>query len=387
MSEEEPQKLFIQSFARKVVHIMWAIFVVLLACILILMGVLAALSPGKPKPFLDQSGMEIPGSISEKIRIPINGVEQGMFIKGKDKTKPVLLFVHGGPGMPEYFLNDSYPTGLEDVFTVCWWDQRGAGLSYSSDMKAETITTEQLVSDTVEVSKYLCKRFGQDKIYLMGHSWGSFIAIQAAAKAPELYRAYIGMGQMSRQMESEKLAYKYMLEQYKAAGNKKMVQKLEAYPIFESNTALNSYLSSYLRDEAMHDLSICTMRNMKSIITGVVFPSLTTPEYTLTEKIDIWRGKIFSGRHTALCDEEYSTDLNVKVSKLDIPTYFFSGEYDYAVNHSMSEAYLKALDAPVKGFYLFKNSAHSPAFEEPEKSLRILREDVLTGKNSLAGVQ
>jgi pimeloyl-ACP methyl ester carboxylesterase len=366
---------------------MLTILIVLLACILILVGVLAVLSPGKPKPFLDENGKLLADSISEKTFDNINGVKQGMFIKSKNKNNPVLLFVHGGPGMPEYFLTDSYPTGLEDYFTVCWWDQRGAGLSYGSDIKADTMTTEQIVSDTNEVSKYLCKRFSQDKIYLMGHSWGSYIAIQAAAKAPELYHAYIGMGQMSRQVESEKLAYKYMIEQYKTAGNKKMVQKLDAYPILESDTALNSYLSSYLRDEAMHDLGIGTIRkirNMKSIFTSIVVSSLINQEYTLTEKINLWKGKIFSGSHTALRDEEYSTDMNLKVPKLDIPVYFFSGKYDYTVNYSLSEEYLKELKAPLKGFYLFRESAHSPAFEEPEKTLRIMREDVLAGKNSLA---
>ncbi len=384
MSEAKTPKLFIQSFARKAVRIILTIFIILLGCVLIFVGVIAAVSPGKPKPFLDQSGKEIPGSISEKTFVTINGVKQGMFIKGKDKTKPVLLFVHGGPGMPEYFLTDSYPTGLENVFTVCWWDQRGAGLSYSSDIKAETMTTEQLVSDTTEVSKYLCKRFGQDKIYLMGHSWGSFIAIQAAAKSPELYRAYIGMGQMTNQTESEKLAHEYLLKYYADVNDKGMVEKLKNSPV---GTKGYSSLRNDVRYDVLHRTGIGTTRDMKSVFTGVFIPSLMNQEYTFTEKINLWRGKIFSKKDTNLDKEKDETDISTKIPKLDIPTYFFSGAYDYTVNYSMSEAYLKELDAPLKGFYLFKNSAHSPAFEEPEKSLCILREDVLAGKNSLADVQ
>lgn len=139
---------------------------VLLACVLIPLGVLLLWSPGKPAPFVDENGKPLPGRISEKIFVPINGAEQGMFIKSKDSTHPVLLYLHGG--MPDYFLTQRYPTTLEDHFTVCWWEQRGAGLSYQAGMPLETMTLEQLISDTLAVTNYLRRRFGQNKIYLMG---------------------------------------------------------------------------------------------------------------------------------------------------------------------------------------------------------------------------
>ena len=196
---------------------MLIIFSVLLACILILVGVLQLWSPGKPTPFVDENGNPLAGSISEKVFVNINGVEQGMFIKSKDATHPVLLYLHGG--MPDYFLTQKYPTGLEDYFTVVWWEQRGSGISYSANIPPETMTLEQMISDTLEVTNYLRHRFGQEKIYLMGHSGGTFIGIQAAARAPELYYAYIGVAQMSYQLKSEKLAYEYMLQQFKENGN------------------------------------------------------------------------------------------------------------------------------------------------------------------------
>jgi pimeloyl-ACP methyl ester carboxylesterase len=208
---------------------------VLLVCVLILVGVLLVSSPGKPEPFLDKDGKPLTGSISEKIHVNINGVEQGMFIKGKDKTKPVLLFLHGGPGMPEYAISRKYPIVLEDNFVVCWWEQRGAGISYSPDIPLETMTFEQLISDTIEVTNYLRKRFGQEKIYLMAHSGGSFIGIQAAARAPELYNAYIALAQISNQLESEKRAYKYMIEQFTRLGDKRMLEKFKKYPTTEIN--------------------------------------------------------------------------------------------------------------------------------------------------------
>ncbi|WP_206663588.1 alpha/beta fold hydrolase [Sporolactobacillus shoreae] len=373
------KKFTIPKFWRVVGRIMLILLSLLLACILIVVSVLFAWSPGKPAPFLNESGKVLKGSISEKIYVNINGVKQGMFIESKNKANPVLLFLHGGPGMPEYAFTQKYPTSLENYFTVCYWEQRGSGLSYSADISPKTMTAEQLVSDTLAVTNYLRKRFGQEKIYLMGHSWGSFLGMQAAARAPQLYHAYIGMGQVSQQFESEKMAYTYMLGRYKATGNERMVKKLEAYPITKSDGALNSYLSSSLRDEAMHDLGIGTTHRMKSVITGIFLPVMQCRAYTLSEKINIWRGKAFLNNSTDLRKQMYTTDLSVKVPKLDIPVYFFSGKYDYTVSHTLAKKYFDKLQAPMKGFYTFDHSAHSPLFEEPAKFVRIMREDVLNG--------
>ena len=150
---------------------------------------------------MDTEGSPVAGSLSEKVFVNVNGVREGMFIQSRDVTHPVLLYLHGG--LPDYFLTEKYPTGLEDLFTVVWWEQRGSGISYSADIPRESLTTDQMIADTMEVTNYLRQRFGQDKIYLMGHSGGSFIGIQAAARAPELYYAYIGVAQMANQLNSE----------------------------------------------------------------------------------------------------------------------------------------------------------------------------------------
>ncbi len=352
---------------------------IILACILILVGILEFWSyPGKPKPFLDKNGKPLPGSISEKVFVNINGVEQGMFIKSKNDRNPVLLYLHGG--MPDYFLTEKYPTGLEDHFTVVWWEQRGAGLSYSPDIPRETFTLEQMISDTLEVTNYLRRRFGKEKIYLMGHSGGTFIGIQTVARVPELYYAYIGVAQMSNQLKSEKLAYDYMLEQFKANGNTKWVQKLEAAPVTTTSIP-QAYL--LLRDPAMHPLGIGTTHDMNSIVTGLFFPSLQSRDYTLVEKLNTWRAKAKSGV-ALLWDDIIITDLSKEVTKFDIPVYFFSGIYDYTVNYTLAKDYFEKINAPVKGFYTFEQSAHSPIFEEPEKVQKILREDVLVGTKNLA---
>lgn len=356
---------------------MLIILTILLSCILFLVVVLLVISPGKVKPFLDENGKPLVGSISEKIHVNINGVEQGMFIRGKVATNPVLLYLHGG--MPDYFLTQKYPTGLEDYFTVVWWEQRGSGLSYSPGIPPGSMALEQMISDAREVTDYLRKRFGQVKIYLMGHSGGTFIGIRVAALFPEMYHAYIGVSQMSDQLKSERLAYEYMLKQYQKNGNAKMVQKLEEAPVTDGTPA--KYLQ--LRDKAMHQLGVGTTREMSSVITGIFLPSLTCREYTLGEKINMWRGKSNSGV-SSLWGGMLKTNLIDKVSELDIPVYFFEGAYDYTVSYTLAKEYFEKLQAPIKGFYTFERSAHSPLFEEPEKMQLILREDVLRAANNLA---
>jgi pimeloyl-ACP methyl ester carboxylesterase len=357
---------------------MWVAAAILFVFILAPVGALLLLSPGTPKPFLDDQGKPLTGSISEKVFVKINGIEQGMFIQGRNAGNPVLLYLHGG--LPDHFLKDRYPTGLEDIFTVVWWEQRGSGLSFHPDMASESLNPEQLVADTEALTNHLRARFGQDKIYLMGRSGGTFFGIQAAARAPQLYHAYIAVAQISNQLESERLAYHYMLQRYKEEGNLKMARRLEDGPVGDTAPLPDAYLK--VRDVAMHELGVGTTHDMKSVFTDMFLQSLLHREYTLGEKIKLWRGKLFSG--SRLWNTQLSTDLTQKVTRLDIPVYFLHGVYDYTVSYPMAKAYFDLLVAPVKGFYTFRQSAHTPFFEEPEKTREILRADVLTGTNGLA---
>jgi pimeloyl-ACP methyl ester carboxylesterase len=349
----------------------------LLLLIITLFIFLLIVSPGKPRPFKDQDQQTVKGSICEKVFIRIGGVQQGMFIRGKDENNPVLLFVTGGPSFSEYFLVDKYPTGLENYFTVCYWEERGGGISYTPQVTKESMTLEQFASDAIEVTNYLRDRFKKEKIYIMAHSGGTAFAIQAVASYPQLFHSYIGISQITRQAESEKLAYKFMINQYASKGNKKMLTEFKKYPILENDSLLLPFFNSILRDRSMHELGIGTMHNMKSIITGVFFPVWTCRAYTLKEKINIWYSKFSFINKSKLREQIINSDITVKVPKLDVPVYFFSGNYDLTVNHDLSKEYLKKIDSPIKGFYTFDNSAHCPMFEEPKRFLEIITKDVL----------
>lgn len=351
----------------------------LLLPVIALICFLFIVSQGKPG-LKDQSD----NSICEKTFIEVGGVKQGMFIIGKDKNNPVLLYIHGGPSFSEFFLVERYPTGIEDYFTVCYWEERGGGLSYSSQVSMESMTLDQLASDALEVTEYLRDRFGKEKIYLMAHSGGTAFAIQAVERAPQFYHSYIGISQITRQAESEKSAYRYMIDKYSSMGNNRIVKEFQKYPVLENDSFILPFFNSVLRDKSMHELGIGTMRRMRSVMSGVFIPVWTCKAYTLREKINIWYSKFSFVNKTDLRGQIISSDFTTLFPALEVPVYFLSGRFDLTVNYDLSKEYLEKLDAPLKGFYTFQNSAHSPLFEEPEKFLELMTGDVLNKKTDLA---
>lgn len=172
-----------------------------------------------------------------------------------------------------------------------------------------------------------------------------------------------------------------MLKQFKEKGNTRMVRKLEEAPVTLTDGTPDGYLK--VRDKAMHRLGIGTTRDMRSVITGIFLPSLLCREYSLREKLNMWLGKSRAGV-SILWDKMLATDLSKAVTRIDLPVYFFEGIYDYTCSFIEAKAFFEQLTAPLKGFYTFEHSAHSPLLEEPGKMLRILRADVLAGVNNLA---
>lgn len=344
---------------------------------------LAIVSPGKSYAFKDENGEILAGSISEKIFIPIGGVKQGMFIRSKNIDNPVLLFIHGGPGFPNYFLFEKFNPELENYFTVCYWEQRGGGLSYNTELTIESITLKQLASDAIEVTNYLRERFSKDKIYILAWSGGTTIALPAVAKSPELFHAYIAMGQLTNQSESERIAYRFMLEHLTELNDKQSLKNLKKYRDLETESDLIAFYNSGTRDNLMHKLGIGTMRSMKSVFKDIFLPVWTCRAYTLKEKYNIWKSKMFFLPETNLKNETLTTNFTEVYPKIDVPIYFICGKYDLTVNVDLSRDYYNRLNAPIKGFYTFENSAHGPLFEEPERFREILEKDVLQASINL----
>ena len=345
---------------------------VLLAVILFL--ILWINSRGKIEPLTDVDGKAVEGSISEIVRMPIGGVEQGMIIQGSNQNNPVLLFLHGGPGNPEYVMAKEANVKLEEAFTVCYWEQRGSGMSYSSSISKGSITLEQMVSDTIEVTNYLRERFGQEKIYIMGHSWGSFLGIHAAYEHPELYKAYLGIGQVVNQFESEKLSYEVLLATAEKKKDQQAIKRLEKYTLKSPQDITTKYLM--LRSDLLGKYGFGVYHIAKSKIE-LLMPILGAKEYTLKDKYGYAMGSLLS-LEQPMNKAQYTTDLNEAIPGLEIPVYIFHGVHDRQVSFDLSKEYFERLQAPKKAFYAFEQSAHSPFLEEPERFMKIVTREVLT---------
>jgi pimeloyl-ACP methyl ester carboxylesterase len=179
-----------------------------------------------------------------------------------------------------------------------------------------------------------------------------------------------------------------MTDAFKAQNNKKALKKLEKFASFDKDkNTLIQYSRSLARDESMHQLGIGTMRNMKSVGTGVVIPSLLFKGYTFQEKLNVWKGKVRIDKLSGLRREELITDLTAKITELAVPAVFMCGKYDYTVNGELSKSFFEGLSSPDKKFILFEDSAHSPLFEERSlflsEMLNIRNKAVHAAKTSL----
>lgn len=181
----------------------------------------------KQKKTAANTAITVPAGIDSLERVSLGGVDQWILARGRNKSNPVLLFLHGGPGFPDMPFAHRFDTLLEKDFVVVHWDQRGAGKSYDPNIDPSSMTVGQFISDTRELTEKLKRRFNVSKIYLAGHSWGSIVGVLTVRRYPGLYEAYIGIGQEVNITEADKISYRFVLERAVSTGNKKALRELE----------------------------------------------------------------------------------------------------------------------------------------------------------------
>lgn len=330
-------------------------------------------SPGKTAPITDEDGEPLPDSIASLETVEINGTKQWLLIRGQDRTKPVLLFLHGGPGLSELSMLSGHE--LETDFVVVNWEQRGAGKSYDARVFNDSFTVDTFVDDAVEVSRLLVKRFNQPKIYLMAHSWGTFLGVLTAKKYPELFHAFFSVSQIARQMQAEQISYDWVLQQARERNAIWQVRKLtkQGRPPYPPAEWLD-YLT--------------WQRTLVGLYRGIMYKTqflplfiksvLLCPEYTLLDKIHYGLGAQENVRR--LWPQVVAMDLFQEAPKLDVPYYLFQGVYDRQTPYGIAQEYFDQLDAPEKRMFTFEESAHCPLFEESALFLQIVKE--LTGSDT-----
>ncbi|MHC1702505.1 MAG: alpha/beta hydrolase family protein [Tenuifilaceae bacterium] len=357
---------------RKILKVILYITLTFLIVVLGLVTVWWINSPGKADPITDKSGKTISTSISVIDTLQIGGVKQFLIIRGVDSTKPVILFVHGGPGGPEIGMMKETNQLIENDFVMVYWEQRGAGKSYTGQIPTESMNLSQFITDTGELSEYLIKRFKKDKIYIMGHSWGSLLAILAANKYPEFFHAYFGIGQIAHQYKGELVSFEWAKNQAKIRNDEKAINVLTNMT-FPDSLASNAVWDEFIATERSYVMKFGGGATHK--MTGIlplVKMIFLTKEYTIKEKFNYLKGSSFSIKY--LWPEVINTNLFNEIDSMRIPVYILQGLYDYQTPSPVAKEFYNQLKAPVKEFFLFENSAHSPNMEEVEKFNQIVRE-------------
>jgi pimeloyl-ACP methyl ester carboxylesterase len=262
------------------------------------------------------------------------------------------------------------------MFLVCYWDQRGAGLSYSKDIPPESMNLSQFVDDAGKVSEYLIHRFNRKKIFLLGHSWGSMLGSFAINKFPDYYYAFISVGQVGNQVRSEYISYNFVLSEAKELNDRKAIRALEKIgppPYSDPREAIDKMLI-----ERKYVIRYGGAVKKGNLYREAIKPIALCKEYTFRDKINYLKGMKITKEY--LWDVIMKTNLFKAVPSQKIPVYILQGIYDHQTSYSVAKEYYDSLQAPLKRFYTFGNSAHSPIFEEPEKFRTILKEILIEQK-------
>lgn len=353
----------------------WRPSLLLLALPVVALAVLNAL-PARIPPLLDANGRAIPGSIAELTHVHLGGQEQAIMIYGRSADLPVLLYLSGGPGQSDLPFSRVLFADLTQDFIVVGWDQRGTGKSYAALDPTSDLTLDQVVADTIELTNYLRQRFAEDKIYLLGESWGSTQGVLAVQQRPDLYHAFIGSGQMVSQRETDRQLYRDLLALAERTGDTALRDQMLAFgePPYADVPYPNAIvMNNYHRLETPYTPPRAYIERGTAANLGPygIFGS----EYNFVEKVNVLRGLI--DMFAILYPQIQHIDFRQDVPRLDVPVYILDGAAELSARRDLALEWFTMLDAPVKRLYTLADAGHSVAFEQFEALHGILTGTVL----------
>jgi pimeloyl-ACP methyl ester carboxylesterase len=315
-------------------------------------------------PIKGPDGRPLPGSIAELRAVPIGGMEQWVRIRGWDQESPILLWLHGGPGSSDMPVTRRFVGEMEEHFVVVSWDQRGAGKSNPRDFDEGTMSFQQFLKDGHEVTRYLKERFGRDRIFLLGHSWGSQLGLRLAQRHPEDYYAYVGVAQSVDQARSQVLAREWLKERLEASGKTKDLRKLES--LGPAPYACHGDYVTFARMIGAEG------GNMDVGFVRLAWAALRAPEYTLRDLRSWLRGSNRGSGPMWDAPDYQGFNAFQQIPTLEVPVYFLMGRRDRNTPLELVEEYARGLEAPAKEIVVFERSAHTPFLGEPERFSREL---------------
>jgi proline iminopeptidase len=311
--------------------------------------------------------------VQESFVANLGGARQAVSVRGADRANPILLFIHGGPGAVEMPIGWAFQRPWEDYFTVVQWDQRGAGKSYALNdpqALAPTLTLERYRDDAIALIELLRRRYGQHRIFLLGHSWGSLVGLAVAARRPDLLYAYIGMGQIIDVRENERVGMAWTIERARREHNMQAVREIEALRPYPDSGPFTIDRADGWRRWSIEYGALAAGRPDANFYLRA--PRLS-PEYDAAD-LRAWdEGSAFTVRTLwpRLADISFN-----EVRRIDVPVIFLLGRHDYTTPAPIAAAWLARLRAPRKRAVWFEHSAHLPMIEEPGRMFATLLRDV-----------
>ncbi len=283
----------------------------------------------------------------------IGGIKQCINIKSADTTKPVLLYLHGGPGESVMTIADTFTTKLQQEFVVVQWDQRGSGKTAEVNASGASFSLTTMKTDTYEVTQYLLKRFKQKKLYLVGHSFGTILGFYMADKYPQLLNAYIAISPNINVMESEQLNLQKIKSKAEETHNEQAIKELSTLKMPYENWEQMFY-----------------SRKWMWIFDG----KLSKPEDI--EELRVFE-KEWSSKWQTIYNEIEQQNFFKTLPSINCPVYFFVGRTDFQTNFAVTEKYYNVVKAPKKKLYWFEKSGHNVPFSEPDLVQEIIIKQIL----------
>jgi pimeloyl-ACP methyl ester carboxylesterase len=305
--------------------------------------------------------------VEETFTATLGGSKQVVTVRGADRANPILLYIHGGPGAAESPFAWAFQRPWEDFFTVVQWDQRGAGRSYlinDPQTLAPTMTLDQIRDDAIELIELLCHRYGQQKIFVLGHSFGSVIGLKVAAKRADLLDAYIGLGQYIDTEAGETASYAWTLDQARRDGNVEAIRELEALQPYPGDTTIEKIDAE--RKWANHYGGLFWRHSDGDFYFHL---ARISPEYTPDQRAAYDKASEFS---TELLEKQLKGLSFRPIKRLDCPVYMLLGRHDGLTPAAVAADWLDHVEAPKKAPFWFENSAHMAMIEEPGRVLAAL---------------
>ncbi len=333
--------------------------------------VVGVAQPARTAPIEGGDGQPLAGSVAELSTVELGGHEQSLMIRGVRDDAPVLLWLAGGPGGSDIGAMRLSGQRLEEAFVVVTWDQRGTGRSYGALDPAETLTFEQAVADTLELTAHLRERFGQERIYLAGNSWGTLPGVVAVQQRPEWFHAYVGAGQMVNLRATDELFYEDTLVDARERGDAALEATLSELGPPPYDDFLDYYAGVFGGEQRWNDYDRVPGSAANSEMPG----TLRVAEYDLVAKART--GAATLDTLGVLYAKVEAVDLRALAPRLEVPVYLVQGRHEARGRAELADAWFAQLEAPSKERIVFERSGHRPMFEEPDRFVEVMTEQVL----------